>query len=345
MTWVCCCWCCCYTLVSIRRNYTLDRHKGKTDDPREHDHKIPKILIFTHYKNILDASESILSGNANSTTDTIEELALSVNVKHSIHVHKESSSSLAETIKVLFWTDGDCVESIQRTRPGLVSYFKTETEGMYKADICRGSALLENGGFYLDVDVGVRHNLWKDLRPETEFVTAKVHMASNWVHKGFFQAILGAVPRSPILERYLELFERHYNGSSPIRKGPLGVLLLKRAWDEIRAERKALHQTAVPTELYQELLYHADGPLEAGHNKGVLSPAPTWGKRRACHFLVAGIANYPDNVEIVLRDKEGTNSLQLQVPVLSRIPGSRMCLEEADETNQTIRMESMHWWE
>ena len=55
--------------------------------------------------------------------------------------------------------------------------------------IGRGSALYEHGGFYLDVDVGVRHDLWMDLSYETEFVTAKVHQQSNWLHH-FFQELI-----------------------------------------------------------------------------------------------------------------------------------------------------------
>ena len=85
----------------------------------------------------------------------------------------------------------------------------------------------------LDVDVGVRHDLWNDLSYETEFVTAKVHQQSNWANH-FFQAILGTTRHNIVLKRYLELFEKHYDGTDPVTKGPLGVILLKRAWDQVR---------------------------------------------------------------------------------------------------------------
>ena len=356
--------------------------------------KIPRVLIFTHYKNLLELAPSssklqLLDLNerrqqhtdnnadadvldalrSNPTPEQLEEYTLAVNVRHSIDVHNRSSSESGndaddDELRVLFWTDEDCIRSLERTRPNLVSYFKTETEGMYKADICRGTALFEHGGFYLDVDVGVRHDLWNDLRPETEFVTARVHRDSNWVGKGFFQAVLGATPKSPVIERYLELFEKHYNGSRRISKGPLGVLLLKLAWDQVQ---EASSESGIATELYQEFLFHKNGPFDAGENVGVLSPAPRWGKRRACHFLVAGIANDPSNVEIVLKrntdpakendDDEGTGTkkrqaIGLQIPVLSRIPGSRMCSANPDETdgrktryNATRAIEAMMWWE
>ena len=308
----------------------------------ENEH-IPRTLIFTHYKNLLELVKdtTLIDNNAIANMDSytpqqLEELTLAMNVRHSIEIHQESSD---EELKVLFWTDEDCIASLNRTKPALVPFFIAEREGMYKADICRGSALLENGGFYLDVDVGVRHDLWKDLKLHTEFVTAKVHQASNWVGKGFFQAILGSAPQSPILKRYLELFEEHYNGSRKIGKGPLGVLLLFQAWSET-------HES-IPSELYQEILYHENGILDKGANKGVLSPAPTWGKRRACHFLVAAVANYFENAELHLSNN-GSNELHLQVPILSRIPGSRMCVNDQENGkayNRTQIIDSMRWWE
>ena len=331
----------------------------------------------------------------------IEELALAINVQHSIDVHNRSSSAASSSSSsrgglggidnVYFFTDKECIESLKRIgHSGLVSYFINETEGMYKADICRGSALYEYGGFYLDVDVGVRHDLWKDLNYETEFVTAKVHLQSNWLNH-FFQAIVGSTPSNPVLRRYLELFELHYNGTDRVKKGPLGVILLKRAWDQIRdttssdnneyynennnnidkqqqdqrQQQQQQQQKRPVTELYQEILYDKD--LFAN----LLPPAPTWGKRRACHFLVAGIANNPNNVELNLttttkgkgkQDDNDNKQIQkqkqigLQIPILSRIPGSRMCIEEnnnKDNTNNNNKsnnniidiIDSMKWWE
>ena len=103
----------------------------------------------------------------------------------------------------------------------------------------------------------------------------------------------------------------------------------------------------------------------------MLPPAPTWGERRACHFLVAGIANNPNNVELNLttttkgKGKQDDNDnkhiqkqkqIGLQIPILSRIPGSRMCIEEnnnKDNTNNNNKsnnniidiIDSMKWWE
>jgi hypothetical protein len=166
----------------------------------------------------------------------------------------------------------------------------------------------------------------------------------------------------------------------------LGVILLKRAWDQVRdasynnkyynengnieqqdqRQRQQQQQVQVQkrpvTELYQELLYNKD------LFTNLLPPAPTWGKRRACHFLVAGIANNPNNVELNLTTNgkqedidnkhiQKQKQIGLQIPILSRIPGSRMCIDEnnnnkdsnknSNKSNNNIIdiIDSMKWWE
>jgi hypothetical protein len=278
-------------------------------------HAIPRNLIFTHYKNLLDTQ-------APDHLDE-EEKYLAENIQHSIEVHRNESA-----ISILFLQDKECIESLQRVYPSLIPFFQNETEGMYKADICRGAALYKNGGLYLDVDIGVRHSLFKDLRTSTEFVTARVHRQSNYPGH-FFQAILGATPRSPILLRYLRLFEKHYTGTDRVKKGPLGVILLKRAWDQVTKTNRSLRTR---TELYQEVLY--DRNLFPD-----LHPSPTWGTRRACHFVVVATANSRANVEFRVPTNDD-DVMKLHIPVLSRVPGSRMCPDEIDGKKPDKK-----WWE
>jgi hypothetical protein len=275
---------------------------NKSDDHGQKTHKIPYTLIFTHYKNLLEDDPS---------TFDEEERVLAANIRHSVRVHQPTLN------KFIFLTDDGCIQSLHRVYPSLVPYFKNESMGMYKADICRGSALYENGGIYLDVDVGVRHDLWRDLLPSTEFVTSRVHRASKYP-KHFFQAIMGAAPRSTILYRYLRLFEKYYLGSETV-KGPLGVILLKRAWDDVYD--RTTHQP--PTELYQEILYNRQ---LFPH----LHPAPTWGgTKRACHFVVVATANHRENIEWTAPP----TNISLQFPLYSRIGGSRMCPMNSMSTN------------
>lgn len=264
---------------------------------------IPNILIFTYSKNLWSESSNLDD----------EEVVLAANVRHSVQRHSPDT-------QVIFLTDDDCIASLRKVFPSLISHFQNESKGMFKADICRGAALYETGGIYLDVDVGVRHDLWSQLAPSTEFFTARVHRQSKWLGH-FFQAILGAAPKSPIIYEYLRLFHDYYIGKEKVSsKAPLGVVLLKRAWDNIYNTTTQLPAT----ELWQEILYHPDIFPN-------LVPAPTWGTRRACHFVVVSKAH--TNATAELWDAKGH---LFSIPAYSRVGGSRMCplLNATDGNNK-----------
>lgn len=277
-------------------------------------HKIPKVLIFTHYRDLLH--------DTNGLQDQ-EEIVLSANIQNSIQKHKrqgqqqQEEEDEEEELLVRFLTDEDCVRSLTNVFPSLIPFFLNETKGMFKADICRGSALYESGGIYLDVDVGVRNNLWQGLLASTEFVTSRVHRQSQHPNN-FFQAVLGAAPKSPILYQYLQLFFDHYTGKEPVSRGPLGVILLRRAWDRVYNT-----STGLPaTELYQEVLYNPKIFPD-------LHPAPIWGSRRACHFVVVAPAHSQETTELTIQGHA------FQIPLYSRIEGSRMCPKQDDAKNDT----------
>lgn len=239
---------------------------------------IPNVITFTHSINLL-----------NATKVTGEDVALQRNVLNTIKLHPGA--------QVHFLTDDDCIASIQRVLgqdSPLVKFFRDETHGMYKADVCRGASLYETGGLYFDVDLQARMSMWDAVSPETNFVTPMVHRQSKYPG-AFFQAFIGTSPKNPILWRYLQLFLKHYQGHIDVQ-GPLGVLLLRRAHDEVMKEEK--HSLKV--ELWQEVLY----------NKQLFPnvPPPSWGTRRACHFVVVSNRKRP-----------------YIVPLYSRVKGSRMC--------------------
>jgi Glycosyltransferase sugar-binding region containing DXD motif len=286
--------------------------------------KIPNVMIFTHAVNLLTylPTHDTSDKTADQLAEQEELLVLQKNVQASIAMHPNA--------QVRFLTDQDCIQSLQSVlgeNAPLIQYFEKETKGMYKADICRGAALWETGGIYLDVDVGLRMPLTDVLEANTTFATTLVHKDSQHIG-GFFQAFMASTPRHAILERYLELFLEHYQGKRPVKKGPLGVILLRQAFDdvvlqkhkEVRAINGKPFDVMVIKHRYFEL-----GPqnVDTTHYGRIqiwqeflyvpklfpnVVPAPTWGTRRACHFLVATNRNFP-----------------LTVPMYSRIAGSRMC--------------------
>ncbi|KAL3826766.1 hypothetical protein ACHAXA_000592 [Cyclostephanos tholiformis] len=183
---------------------------------------------------------------------------------------------------------------------------------MYKADICRGAALYESGGLYFDVDIEARMSLWDVILVDTRFVTTYVHIDSN--HRGgFFQAFIGSTREHPILLRYLELFVDYYEGRIDV-KGPLGVYLLRMAYDDhvnigkkrkkdgVSKARGAMDDDGT-IDLWQEVRYRPRDFPEVTRDH--------WGSRRACQMVVVA-PPIPGKRERM-------------VPLFSHANGSRMC--------------------
>jgi Glycosyltransferase sugar-binding region containing DXD motif len=318
--------------------------------------KIPRILIFTHHINLLTKNlshPSVSLTNATVNAVAAELQVLQDNVHSIVALHQEGGLQNSNTIDptaVRFLTDEDCIQSIRQwalmshqaehaamgivevedddpnaIAEELIYHFQNEPMGMFKADLCRGVALYETGGIYMDVDLGVRMNLFSILQPESEFTTIQVHPQSMYPG-AFFQAMIAVTPQHDVIHRYIHLFLQHYRNQTQVN-GPLGVLLLRRAYDEILHEQKAAlygelytnTTTSVPThlekttELWQEILYAPE------LQETILAhvPRPTWGRRRACRFVVV----VPPRHE----EESSTAHYPLLVPMYSRIAGSRMC--------------------
>jgi hypothetical protein len=141
-------------------------------------------------------------------------------------------------------------------------------------------------------------SLWSAVKRESTFVVPFVHRDSKFPGN-FFQAFIGATPKNPIMKRYLELFIDHYQGKIDLQ-GPLGVLLLRKAHDEIVGTPKHPQVSKQVPQYFMEILY--DKKLFPD----VLPP--TWGVRRACRFVVVANPQPP-----------------YVVPFYSRVKGSRMC--------------------
>ena len=266
----------------LRGGPLKDKPVIHNQDNTHQQHNIPNILIFTHSINLLNNYTSI-----NNINMTAEDLALQRNVQNTIRLHPNAT--------VRFLTDSDCIQSLTNVMgvdSPLLQFFQRETQGMFKADICRGAALYETGGLYLDVDVQARMPMWQAIDAATDFVVPLVHVASK--HAGnFFQAFIGTKPQNPIMKRYLELFIRHYQGQLDV-PGPLGVLLLRKAHDQVAQESSQTIQ------FWQEVLYRSHLFPQV--------PPPNWGTRRACKFVVVANKKAP-----------------FIVPLYSRTKGSRMC--------------------
>ena len=364
----------------VHADHNLDERTAhaKSNQRLHQQHQIPKILIFTHAINLLtyeppkniNDQQHIVTNNYNKTrlaekevrSEQDELLALQKNVQRTIKMHPDAT--------VRFLTDEDCINALRAVlgpNAPLIQFFQQETQGMYKADICRGAALWETGGIYLDVDVGVRMALWGSnnanadnydlnnnnnkqvvlLHANTTFATNFVHRDSNYVGC-FFQAFMATTPNHAITERYLHLFLLHYQGklTKSIKKGPLGVILLRQAFDDVmileaagengvdlllpgdteilavdskpfhmltdREKQFRLGPTTIDTTHYGRIQLWQEVQYQPKYFPNV-PPVPGLNNnsRRACHFVVVANKKFP-----------------LIVPFYSRIAGSRMCPAE-----------------
>tara|TARA_B110001450_G_scaffold216338_1_gene209902 strand:+ start:5040 stop:5603 length:564 start_codon:yes stop_codon:yes gene_type:complete len=100
---------------------------------------IPNILYFTYKSDLLT-----------DPVDTKDE-ALASNIRR--------IKNIVQNASIQFLTDTDCIHTIkklpQQLQYNLLQVFKKEKRGMIRADICRGVALYQTGGWYLDVDVEI----------------------------------------------------------------------------------------------------------------------------------------------------------------------------------------------
>ncbi|KAL3928705.1 MAG: hypothetical protein SGBAC_012531 [Bacillariaceae sp.] len=143
---------------------------------------IPRRLIFTYHTNLFDC---------------IFPRHLYDNVQHTIQRYADLwGIENKSNVDVLFFDDDDCAQVIAVSEPRLLPIFWAETNGAYRADICRIAALYQYGGYYLDVDIEVIQTL--DPSPDVDFITAQ---AGNRV---FFQAIMASTAGHPLLEHTLE---------------------------------------------------------------------------------------------------------------------------------------------
>jgi len=215
-------------------------------------------------------------------------------------------------------TDGDCVESIRELSviigsekaDFLVQSCQNEHGGAIKADLCRGAALLQTGGLYFDVDLGVRMSVWDILQHNTTFSSVTSNTKPN-EPKTFFQAFMAATPRHPFVRRYIELFYDHYAGKLPNPLEPdadVGVFLLQQAWEDLKEQKNTTNDFTQTAELFYEFLFRPQLQRYLPHIR-----PPTWGKHKYCRYMVAF-------------DKKDPNGGGWVLPFYSRVANSHGCL-------------------
>jgi len=131
----------------------------------------------------------------------------------------------------------------------LVELYDGETHGSFRGDMCRSAVLLQEGGFYADLDFQFFMPVHKLIDEHTTFMTAYTAQGS-WsknvsaavVELGdggqvsiqpILNALIAVRPKSPIMERTMKNIKDWYAGS---RQGLLGPMAMAKALAEIVRE-------------------------------------------------------------------------------------------------------------
>lgn len=179
---------CCSTWRLSNLGMTSDANKAQQHAAT----KIPNNLFLTYEFDLLTTHATL----------TDEETSLRDNAFQTM---KKMPS-----LHVAFLSDVDCILEIgslpERLRYNLTYQFSVAQRGMIKADICRGAALYNHGGWYLDVDVEPIYpleGLTARLSSRHELLTVTPAWEPD---KSIFQAIMASTRRSSIVLKYLEIF-------------------------------------------------------------------------------------------------------------------------------------------
>ena len=178
------------------------------------EHKIPRRLIFTDRYNILETKKPPL---------------IYENVLNTIQKYRDAWGE--PDAPVWFLDDTDCRSAIYETKPNLLPYFDMETDGSWKADICRVAALFLTGGYYFDVDM----ETIKPWIPDSNVSFATVMDTSK---TRYFQSFLITEKQGRLIREALDEMVLFYENKKNRVQALLGPLTLKWAVDSVpRSDR------------------------------------------------------------------------------------------------------------
>jgi hypothetical protein len=148
-------------------------------------------------------------------------------------VRRRGSASLAswlglsDDLSIHYFNDSSCGDYIKDYYDDeLLHYFKNESRGSFRGDICRTAILLRDGGFYIDLDMQLRVNLTELIDDSTTFMTARS------AFDGCLNALIAAVPNSPVLNATLDHMRKWYRNETA-QTLPLGPITLARGLQQV----------------------------------------------------------------------------------------------------------------
>ena len=112
---------------------------------------IPNTLFSTWSSKLVARGSTGDAGESEAVSYRVEgptsedECAAGLNLIRTAELNRDMSFKMLD--------DDDCIAVCSEVFPALVPYYRAEPRGQYRGDVCRGCALLRDGGFYVDADV------------------------------------------------------------------------------------------------------------------------------------------------------------------------------------------------
>ncbi len=195
------------TLSRDNKVTTLDQfaYLGAQDEKPRIPHHI--VLLDSRYDSFFDVP-SPLQENMQHTIETYlhywDDASIITSGNYASHYDK--MKAMVESPFVWYLNNTECENSILGVAPDLLPFYRNETKGQNKANICRITALYLRGGYYFDTDMQIVKAV--PIEPHITFMTPweKRHKK----YKGLFNSFIAVAPEHPLLKVNIELMRNFY---------------------------------------------------------------------------------------------------------------------------------------
>lgn len=172
-------------------------------------HNIPRQLVFT------------------AKEHTMENLPLPV--QRNINKTVERNPGLV----VKWFGDADCIEHLQKHFDmELVAYYRMESHGSHRGDLCRAAVLATEGGYYVDLDVELNEPLTDLVDSDTTFMSV---VEVDRIH--LLNAVMAASVGNDVLREQVRQIRYAYRIGAVALDMNIGTTTLHKALVKVTGEQ------------------------------------------------------------------------------------------------------------
>jgi hypothetical protein len=146
-----------------------------------------------------------------------------------VKANLEQTRKFSTGLKLRYFNDKACRDYLEaHFGDEFQQIFKDETHGAFRGDICRSAILLQEGGFYIDLDFELHVPMLSLVDAQTTFMTAYADRQISG--KVVLNALIAVRPGSPVMKETMTRLRWWYSGP---RKGLPGPVVMREAIEEM----------------------------------------------------------------------------------------------------------------